>query len=306
MEAYARVQQKFVNDQRPLIDDVIHGWPAEAGTGVVFMQPYKDVSTDDKKRRARWEAFAIFVHEFMHIVTHPNFARTAQLLGGSAQKYMIEGFAEVMRRDLWAGRLTAKIPADKALRKNVEGGDYPYDSSVVQYGNEYSEVAQALEIVNKVGIANGKTAFFLGHTELLGIGQGSQSTYQSPGATADNRLAGTANYSASASAEENIYVTKPSDNYLTIKVTTGAKDGDVKKESDKSVVTAATALPHFTRLVIPGIRWVEVIRGDTLKSVAAQHGLTVAALKQANGLHPSASDTDPFAPGRFPLLIPIH
>jgi hypothetical protein len=92
---FTRVLQKFALDpaRRIDIDDAIHSWPAEAGTATVFIQPFVD--PDPAKRRPnRWDLFTTLLHEMMHKVAHPNFERAAQAIGGTAQKYMTEGFAD--------------------------------------------------------------------------------------------------------------------------------------------------------------------------------------------------------------------
>src|SRR5690606_15708603 len=67
----------------------------------------------------------------------------------------------------------AEADADPALRREVEGGDFPgFDPRFVpDYSSgEYSDyVAQAGKIAAEVGMAALRAAFFLGHVEAIGL-----------------------------------------------------------------------------------------------------------------------------------------
>ena len=57
-------------------------------------------------------------------------------------------------------------------------------------------------------------------------------------------------------------------------------------------------------LHIPGLRWHTGIAQDTRAQVANQHGVTQAALEQANRLPPATGATR-VPPGTL-LMIPVH
>jgi LysM repeat protein len=294
---FSRVLQLYSLDKanKTDIDDAIHSWPAEAGTATVFIQPFADPKAD--MRTIRWDLFTTLLHEMMHKVAHPNFERTAQAIGGTAQKYMTEGFADLMRHDLWdgPGGLAARIAskAGAALRKRVEGGTFPYDASKVDYHPDYTEVAQARKIAKAVGMRNCKAAFFLGHTELLGIGKGT-------GTTAP--LAGLAEWAPEDNRDTQIYVSQAGDTPASISTKTGVPVSSLKRENPRDMAGGADP-PSGSRIAALGIRYVRAIAGETLASVARQNGVTVAALAAANGFPAAAPDTTPIVAGRR-LLIP--
>jgi LysM repeat protein len=299
---FTRVLQLFALDKanEKDIDDAIHHWPAEAGTGTVFIQPYAAPAVDTKAdRRNRWDLYTTLIHEMMHKVAHPNFQRTAIALGGSAQKYLTEGFADLMRHDvLWdgPGNLRKRLATDamKAVRRKVEGADYPYDASVIVYHSDYPEVAKAREIAKAVGIENCKVAFFLGHTELLGIGAGTKST---------TPLAGIAGWEKTDVAESTTYVTAAGDTAASIATKLGVAKGKLTDAAGKAL--GGGPIAAGTKLKAAGIRHIRAVRGDTLDSLARKNGVTTAALKLANGYAAATKDDTLVAAGAR-VLIPAR
>jgi LysM repeat protein len=297
------VMQKFALDpaNRTDIDDAIHSWPAEAGTGIVYIQPYAPPATStDQDRKNRWDLYTTLIHEMMHKVAHPNFQRTALAIGGSAQKYLTEGFADLMRHDvLWegVGKLKDRLatPAMAGVRLKVEGASYPYDASVIQYHGDYPEIAEARKIAAQVGLENCKIAFFLGHTELLGIGAGTNTT---------TPLTGIAGWDPSDAANSEIYVVQVGDTVPFIATKTGVAAAGVRKENGDPL-PANYAPTAGDRLKIPGIRYVRAVKGDTLGSIGAQNGVTGAAIAAANGFPANSPDGTVVAAGRR-ILVPAH
>jgi LysM repeat protein len=294
---FNRVLQLFAlaPANRADIDDAIHSWPAEAGTGTVFIQPFADPAADI--RSVRWDLFTTLLHEMMHKVAHPNFERTAQAVGGSAQKYMTEGFADLMRHDLWDGPrgLRARLATRAAapLRQRIEGASFPFDASKIVYHQDYTEIAQARAIASAVGMANCKAAFFLGHTELLGIGAGTGAT---------TPLAGLAEWAASDATDSQIYESQAGDTVASISSRTGVPIRSLRRENPRDLPGSAEPTAGM-RLAALGIRYVRAISGDTLGTVARQNGVTVAALAAANGFAPGAPDSTALTAGRR-LIIP--
>ncbi len=277
------------------IDDAIHSWPAEAGTATVYIQPYADPAAT-AQRSNRWDLFTTLLHEMMHKVAHPNFERTAQAIGGTAQKYLTEGFADLMRHDvLWDGpgqlRTRLATPAMAPLRLRVEGASYPYDPSVIAYHPDYTEIAQARAIAARVGIENCKVAFFLGRTELLGIGAGTGAT---------TSLAGIAGWSSSDAPDSEIYVVQAGDSLPLI----AAKTASVAITQENGQPLPSGWVPTVgTRLRAAGIRYTRAVQGDTLATLAGQNGVTAAAVAAANGFPVNTPANALVAAGRR-ILIP--
>lgn len=283
------------------IDDTIHSWPAEAGSGTVFIQPYQRIPDEDAKRKQRWELFTTLIHEMMHVLMHPNFAAAANIIGGTARKILVEGFAEVMRTELWsgAGSLRSRLAGSETapLRRQVEGKQYDYKDSVIKDAGYYDQLADASRIDTKVGHENAKSAFFLGHVELLGLGAGTR--------TESGSLAGVAMYSPSDVADAQVIVAGAGDNYAGLLARSGASAGGLLDDATGVVLPVGAAIAPGTRVRIPGIRWIRAITNDTLGSVAQQHHVTVSALAAANGFPAGAPAATPLITSNR-ILIPIH
>lgn len=277
---------------------MIRSWPAEAGTGTVFVQlrQYHD-------RMGMWGLFGTLLHEFQHLSTHPNFGRAAEAIGGEGRAILLEGFAEHMRFQVWPHVLST-LAANVALRQRVEGpffqtqvnaADYAPGGPADQASSDgvYDERQQADTITARVGEDNARSAFFMGHMEALGIGAGSRSAAP---------LTGLASWRPGGNGEPGIYVVAPA----------GETVGDVQSRTGSQTVTEengtplnnpAVALSGGHRVRVTGIRWHTTIAEDTRGQVANQHGITRAQLERANQLRPGAA-TAGFAPGTL-LLIPV-
>jgi hypothetical protein len=250
----------------------------------------------------------MLLHEMMHILEHPNFERTQDLIGGEAQEILKEGFADVMRRDLWdgPGNLSGRLSTSalSSLRALVEAGSYPYSAAVIQYHPDYRvKYPKARDIVfghppnPGVGIENAKAAFFLGHTELLGLGAGTATV-------GGVSLAATGMYTSTESAEAEIIVSVAGDTVATVQARTNAPAGRVLNAATGAAVAPGPLAPG-TRLRVPGIRWVYALGEDTLGSIANQHAMSIQELSRANGLPALTPETHRFPVGTR-VLIPIH
>lgn len=288
------------------IDDTIHGWPAEASGGI-NLGLMRDTSTQDKARKVRWDIYTTLLHEMMHILQHPNYRRTYELFTGSAQEILKEGMADVMRRDLWFGEGNLKkrlsTSAYDATRAQIEGGEFDYKEDVVDYHRDYEYEVDARKIVNGdgkrpgVGMPNARAAFFMGHTDLLGIGEGTRGAL--------THLAPVANYHANDAKDADIVVANAGDTFETIRQRTGATLAGILNERTGKAINPAAPLAGGTRLKIPGIRYVYTIEADTLGSVASQNHASPQAIAVANGL-PAATPPAHQFPAGTRLLIPIH
>lgn len=297
-----RVRDLYLSDPARLtdLDDTIHGWPAEAGTGTVFIQPYQHVK-GDVGRRNRWKLFLTLIHEMMHIVSHPNFSLAADRIGGTARKILVEGFAEVFVREIWAegGALKSRLPGPEmsGVREQVEGASYDYDAALVPEPTYYDQIAQASEIDKEVGRPNSKAAYFTGHVELLGLGAGTR--------TEAGPLAGIGMYEPSDDPDAQVIVIAAGDTYANVLARTGASPGSLIDDATSAVLAPAAPIAPGARIRVPGIRWVRAISHDTLGAVAKQHHVPVADLARANGFPPGAPPATPLVVGKR-ILIPIH
>lgn len=305
---FARVRDLFATDpaNRPDIDDTIHSWPAEA-TGGVNIQPYQKTASENAARTVRWDTYTTLMHEMMHVLQHPNYERTYRLIGGQGTEILKEGMADVMREDLWDGpgqhHAQLAAPDLASLRRQVEGGSFPYDSSVVFYHPNYSSMSDARKIVDGVGphpgvgIANAKAAFFLGHTELLGLGAGTHTAGHAS-------LNTTAGYGATDSAQAEILVAVPGESLSDVQSRTNAVAGGIL-DAQSGVKIAPGEVLTGRKLRIHGIRFVRSIAEDTLSTIASQNGVSEPALVAANRLPAGTLGTHQFPVGTR-VLIPIR
>jgi LysM repeat protein len=284
-----------------MVTNAIHSWPAEAASGTVFLNPWRDAAPA-AQRSTRWDVFTILIHEMLHKLAHPNYVQVSQLLEDRAGKILREGMLDVMRRDLWdpaEGNLVGRLATTEMapLRARVEGAVLPYDASQVVYHSDYSEIAEARTIVTAVGMPNAKAAYFLGRAELLGLGA---STHTAGTAA----LAPRAAWTSSDAADRDVYVVEPGDTLAIISNKTNAPPGGILTPAGVPV-TADPVGSAGTLLRVPGIRWVRAIPGDTLASIARQSGVLVPELAEAAGLPSSSPGTTPVTPGQR-VLVPIH
>ena len=307
-EEFARVRTVLASSPalQADIDDTIHGWPAEASGGI-NLGLLRDTSTQDKERQVRWDIYTTMLHEMMHILQHPNYVRTYTLFTGSAQEVLKEGMADVMRRDLWdgPGQLKKRLATENynATRAEIEGAKYDYQEDLVVYHRDYPIATEARKIVDGdgkrkgVGMANARAAFFLGHTDLLGIGEGTR------GVAAG--LAGIGNYKADDARDAEIVVAQAGDTLDVIRARTGASPTGILDEKTRKPFAPGAAVPAGTRLRVPGIRYVYSIEADTLSSVASQNKVDARQLAISNNL-PAGTKDDHTFPAGTRLLIPIH
>jgi hypothetical protein len=297
-----RVRDLYLTSPANVIDlnDTIHSWEGEASTGTVFIQPYARTAGEEG-RKNRWKNFKILLHEMMHIVSHPNFAAAATRIGGTAQKILDEGFAEIFTREIWseAGALKSRLPNPEMseVRQQVEGGKYDYDAGLVGEPTYYDQLSDASAIDAQVGRPNSKAAFFLGHVELLGIGAGTRSE--------GGPLAGVGMYEPDDDPNAQVIVAVAGDSYANVLTRTGATPGALLDAATNVPLPVAAPIAAGARIRIPGIRWTRAIAHDTLGGVAQQHQVPVAALALANGFPAGAPPATPLVVGTR-VLIPIH
>ncbi|WP_085979106.1 peptidoglycan-binding domain-containing protein [Roseiflexus castenholzii] len=288
---YTRVRDLYVsNDTRfHNVRNVIRGCPAEAGTGTVFVQP-----REYQGLVGRWALFKTMMHEFLHLVTHPNYSRAAAAVGGSARQALIEGFTDHFTLQVWH-HVRDSLEANRALRQRVEGNLFQpdLDPTILEDPSTYSQEAPE-RIVAAVGEENARVAYFMGHADLLGLGAGTLSEAPLTGiATWEPTDSNTAEEYTVRAGGETVAQIRERTNAATITELDGTEVVDD---------TQRFAAGH--RLHIPGIRWYRAIAEDTRAQVAGQHGITLDQLERANGWTHRRGNTP--IPAGTRVLIPRH
>jgi hypothetical protein len=122
---------------------------------------------DDKDRPKQWKNFGTMIHEYIHVLAHPNWHKYRSLKGKTDSQggnTLGEGVPELLARTV----ITQINFHDKALRKAVLG-KIDDDGEVPDLDRGYGEPYQhALALVGVVGIHNLFAAYFLGETKLIG------------------------------------------------------------------------------------------------------------------------------------------
>lgn len=143
-------------------------WPGGELQGRVGIQ--RAVPTEENaRRRAFWDNFQTVIHEHLHSITHPNYTRVAEDLGGAQKGVLVEGGTSLFTDHVWQRLSPAEIRANAMLRRHVEGRAHPYTAGVIPPISHYHTIAQARNIEGTVGPENMRAAYFLGRTELLGL-----------------------------------------------------------------------------------------------------------------------------------------
>jgi hypothetical protein len=286
---------------RAKVTAMIRAWPAEAGTGTVFLQ-LRDPSYQD--RVGMWGLFGTLIHEFMHLAAHPTYAAAADAIGGAARDVLVEGMDEHMTQQAW-NAIRPTIAGDRALRQAVEGSFFREPVNAADYDagseidhrildNHYDSIAQADAIALRVGEANVRAAYFMGHVEAIGLG---------PSTRSEHSLAGLASWAPGTGGTPDRYpVPSGGETVQQVRDRTGVtevRDAADTVQSDASHSFAAGEVLHLV-----GVRWHTAIAEDTRGQVATQHGISQAALERANQLSAAAPST-PIAVGTV-LLIPVR
>ena len=155
-------------------------------------------------------------------------------------------------------------------------------------------MAEADRIAARVGEANARAAFFMGHVEALGIGTGTAS---------EQPLTGHRDLDAGRRRRARHLRGRRGGRDRAAGPRPHGRDHDHGRRRDRAG-RSRPQLPGGEVLTIPGLRWHTAIDGDTRGQVATQHGIAQAQLEHANGL-PAAAPTTAVAAGTL-LMIPVH
>jgi Putative peptidoglycan binding domain len=262
-------------------------------------------------RRGRWDLLSGMMHEYLHLAAHPHFSETAERMGGTARRVLIEGMCDYFRVQAW-NALAPRFASDAGLRSDVEGSFFtanPDQASIVPH-DTYDEIADARAIVSALdrpppgsgpiplgsagGEANARAAYFMGHVDLLGIG---------PGTRGDAPAGNLGTRGATDDVDADIYVVPPGGETLA-RVFERTNSTRVFTSDGLGLADPAQRLAGGTRLRVDGIRYVRAVLHDTRAQVANQNGVELAQLEVANRWAPAPGDTA--VPVGTRVLIPSH
>jgi hypothetical protein len=153
------------------LNEIDRGWDASAGQGEISIQLFKPAVTaddpagttpEDKDRDFLWDMFQTLIHEYLHTLVHDKYEKYAESFGGtqSNQYNTLIAWANVEPR-----------VNDPGLREKVEGPTYAKLPAIkVKHASRrrYASYAQAIKLVNIVGIRNLYAAYFMGETDKIG------------------------------------------------------------------------------------------------------------------------------------------
>lgn len=178
----ARIQNSVVDDfvQDPTnvahLLELTRVWPgfARPSTGDIFVQVDHPTADRDAQRH-RWEMFVMLIHEYLHIIRHPNYTTYARSFGARSPGYstLAEGVDSLLTETVWEGVLPRL--GDMTLRERVEGVQFahslpPVGRNLTEFAVEhrYESYTQALRIVDLVGFPNLLAAYLLGLVDRIG------------------------------------------------------------------------------------------------------------------------------------------
>lgn len=151
------------------LNEIDRGWPGSA-TDTDISLALNRPSDPAQARQAKWWDFETMVHEYMHIVVHPDYHKYAETFGAGSPKYntLIEGVDCLLVEIAWE----QMAPGLDALRPLVEGPYFVKDSPVdvthpgLQRG--YPSYSEALKLVELAGVDGLYAAYFLGEVDRIG------------------------------------------------------------------------------------------------------------------------------------------
>jgi len=174
-KAQVAVADAFVADAANVVrcNEIDRNWPATAQPKkkLVFFQLFREPDAE-KDRLLLWDTFQTFIHEYLHTLAHERYRTYAGSFGDdSAQENtLMEGVDSLLTEVVWDA-VEPKV-ADDDLRQAVEGPEAskPPLKSIPHPGitQRYRSYAEALALVDKVGIQNLFAAYFLGLVDRIG------------------------------------------------------------------------------------------------------------------------------------------
>lgn len=144
-------------------------WAGMSSGGKVYVDLYLPADRDEA-RLARWEMLQTLVHEYIHTLVADEYDAYAGTFGSDSTQYttLIEGVDEVFTLMVWAK--LASNAKDPKLREAVEGKtDAALPPLDVPPPSTYEAYAEAIRLVELVGIRNVMAAYFLGLVDRIRV-----------------------------------------------------------------------------------------------------------------------------------------
>jgi hypothetical protein len=155
------------------LNEIDRGWDASAQAGQVNVQIFKrpDKATGPlagpnvADRDFLWDMFQTLIHEYLHTLGHPAYNAFAESFGENSNQFntLVEGVDSLLDEVVWSA--IAPRVTEPALRADVEGPVYSLLSPITvapASRRRYASYAQAVKLVNVIGIRNLYAAYFLG------------------------------------------------------------------------------------------------------------------------------------------------
>lgn len=159
------IVEEFINTPAKVqkMLEIEMGWEGAQLEGTVYLQRYKK-DNDDANRAQLWELFQVCIHEYLHGLTHPNFAAYASSLHDSTRyNTLMEGM-----NDFFTENVRSSLKVDDKLRQKIEGPYYNPKADIPDVkAGVYPSIQQAERVVGIIGIRNAQAAYFLGQVRYI-------------------------------------------------------------------------------------------------------------------------------------------
>ena len=152
------------------LNEIDRGWDASAGFGDINIQIFKK-DDPDEDRDFLWDMFQTLIHEYIHTLrtkAYDDFANTFGD-GSNENNTLIEGVDSLFDEIVWEN--VAPRANDSKLREAVEGPGYAKLKPITvkpASRRRYPSYAEAVKLVNVVGIRNLYAAYFQGDVAKIG------------------------------------------------------------------------------------------------------------------------------------------
>jgi hypothetical protein len=166
-------------DEVKRLNEIDRGWDASAvpGGGQVNIQIFRKpdqtsgplAGPNVADRDFMWDMFQVLIHEYLHTLAHPAYNAFAEKFEEANQvNTLSEGVDSLLDETVWSA--VAPHVSDPALRSDVEGPVYsalPPMNVAPASRRRYPSYAEAVKLVNIVGIRNLYAAYFLGDVKKI-------------------------------------------------------------------------------------------------------------------------------------------
>ncbi len=249
----------------------------DAGVSRVVIPTTRDTSrpsVSEGEKAAKWANFETLIHEYIHVLEHPNFTEGK----AQASDIMTEGFTEWLTKPAVEAAYR-RLSSDVALRRTVEGtpagdpdppnpvGNFlgPTYSYVASYADQANAIASLVPHVTDAGL---KAVYFLGHVEYLGLDP-------------------TGNAAAPATTRGEVDTPSGVTTVAQLSALTGVSEADLRASNpglpaSGSPLPATLTVPGFTQHVVIEHTSGATTKTETIADVARQHGLTEAQIRAYN------------------------